>query len=474
MNCPMNTDLEQRILEYAERHGMFTTCRGGTVLAALSGGGDSVALAALLHRLADRLGIVVEAAHLNHALRDTESDGDEAFCRDFCARLGIPLTVERLEPGSLESAGESLETAARNARLAFLARIADSRGAVRIATGHTADDQSETVLMRIIRGTGPAGISGIAPIRDGLWVRPLLGLTRHELEVWLETSHITFRHDSSNDDTRFVRNRVRHELLPYIRDHFGPGADDALVRLAGHSRLQEDFLAGTTEQAFSDCLAYAGPGKILLEKGQFGAYHTLLQQRMVRYALALIEGKGRGTTGDEVERILNAFGRAKTTLTLGKLLRFGTGGDIAVFTQTGVRHDSVPLAPSGQTVIPDNGFITLRRAARGTVVDGRTTVLIDPGLADRYGPFTVGPLRRGESMVPFGMDSPVKIRDLAAARAVPRVLRDELTVVRAGVTPLWVPGLRAAELVRLPVDEHGSTITDGALHATVSGWYAAL
>ena len=470
----MQTNLEQRILDYAGRHGLFEKCRGGTVLVALSGGGDSVALTILLHRLSDRLGIVVETAHLNHALRGTESDGDEAFCREFCSRLGIPLTVERLESGSLESTGKSLETAARDARLSFLSRNADRLGAVRIAVGHTADDQAETVLMRIIRGTGPAGLSGIAPIRDGLWIRPLLGLTRNDLEVWLEKNHITFRHDSTNDDTRFVRNRVRHALLPFILDRFGPGADDALVRLAGHARLQEDFLAAATEHAFADCLVYAGPRKILLEKGQFGAYHTLLQQRMVRHALALIEGKGRDTTGDEVERILDALGRARTTLMLGKLLRFGAGGDIAVFTMTGGRHDTVPLDEAGQTAIPDNGIITLRPAARGTVVDGRTTVLINPGLADRYGPFTAGPLRRGESMVPFGMESPVKIRDLASARAVPRVLRDELTVVRAGVTPLWVPGLRSAEILRLPVDEHGSAVTDGALHAVVSGWCAAL
>ncbi len=463
-------DLEHRVLDFCNRHGLFMDLQDGTVLAALSGGGDSVALVVLLCNLADRLGIRVAAAHLNHGLRGAEADADEAYCREFCGARGIPLITARLEPGDLPSGSE---VAARDARLLFLERTAAEVGACRIATGHTADDQAETVMMHILRGTGPAGLAGINPVRDGVWVRPLLGIRRGELREWLAARGISWREDASNRDTRFFRNRIRHNLLPLLREEYAPGIDAALGRLADLSRVQESYLDGEVERALEGCLLYGDGRKILLENQRFDAYHEVLKQRIIRRVLERLDGPGRDTDSEEIARVLACLDRPSTTATLSAGIRIGTGGGVAVFMMWAKPAGPVPLATPGITAVPDGGTIVVEQAPADAVVDGCTAVFLDPALAGRYGPFTVGALRRGEAMIPFGMDRPVNIRDIAAAAELPRVLRDGLPVVRAGAVPLWAPGLRAAEALRLPTDVCGRPGTAGVMIARASGWFSA-
>ena len=234
----MYSDFEKKIMEYCFEHKMFPR---GKVLVALSGGGDSVALLHLLIKISDDFGISIEAAHLNHSLRGKESDKDESFCRDLCSSLNIPLTVERLKAGEISLNEGSIETAAREARMAFLKRAAMRGNIIRIATGHTLDDQAETILQRMIRGTGPTGLTGILPVRENLWVRPVLCAYREEVRNYLDRMGISYREDSTNQDTSFFRNRIRHELLPLLRERFSPNITSVLSRMSELARIQEDY-----------------------------------------------------------------------------------------------------------------------------------------------------------------------------------------------------------------------------------------
>ncbi len=209
-------EFEESVVRYAKDHGLFP--EPGMVLVALSGGGDSVALLRCLLAIKDEFGIIVRAAHLNHALRGEESDGDDAFCRSLCDTLGVPLTIGRLPEGVLVGTGESLETSARLARREFLLASARDLGACGIATGHTYDDRAETVLQRMIRGTGTSGIAGILPA-SGMFVRPLLGSTRMSVRGYLTVMSAIWREDSTNTDTRMFRNRIRHELMPLLESN---------------------------------------------------------------------------------------------------------------------------------------------------------------------------------------------------------------------------------------------------------------
>ena len=181
---------------------------GDRVIAAVSGGADSVAMLFALYLLRDELGITLEAAHFNHHLRGAESDRDEAFVTDFCGRYCIPL---HLGSGRIVSGKKGLEAAARDARYAFLRRLPG-----KIATAHTADDNAETVLMRLIRGTGLKGLGAIAPV-SGNVIRPMLTVTRDDVEAFLEEYALPHVEDSSNGTDDFLRNRIRHSILPLMR-----------------------------------------------------------------------------------------------------------------------------------------------------------------------------------------------------------------------------------------------------------------
>ena len=210
---------------------------GQRVVAAVSGGPDSTALLAALNSLRRKKKLDLAAAHANHALRGEQSDADERFVRDLCERLKVPLVCRPL-PVSLEAndRDEGIEATARNLRQQFFAEAARELDAKFVATAHTAGDQAETVLHRIIRGSGLVGLVGIPASRDlfpGVkLIRPLLELRRADVIEFLAAIGQDFREDRSNSDLTFTRNRLRHELIPYLSEHFNPQVTEALTRLA--------------------------------------------------------------------------------------------------------------------------------------------------------------------------------------------------------------------------------------------------
>ncbi len=209
----MSKSLEEKLLAFADSFDMLPAkCR---VLAAVSGGADSVSLLLALNSIAEKRQISLTAAHYNHCLRGGESDGDEKFVKDLCNRLGVPFVSGRGDvKGEAEKTGESLEEAARRLRYAFLRQAA--QGAF-IATAHTSDDNAETVLMNLMRGAGTKGLSGIPPVRGDI-IRPMLTVTRREVEEYLREQGQTYREDSTNASDEYTRNRIRHALVPLMTE----------------------------------------------------------------------------------------------------------------------------------------------------------------------------------------------------------------------------------------------------------------
>ena len=206
---------------------------GDTVICAVSGGADSVALLFALYLVKEKLGISLEAAHFNHHLRGEESDRDEAFVREFCSRYDIPL---HLGGGEVKSGKKGLEAAARDARYAFLRGLSG-----KIATAHTADDNAETVLLHLIRGTGLKGLGGITPV-SGNVIRPMLNITRQEVEDFLEEWCLQHIEDSSNGTDDFLRNRIRHNVMPLLRQE-NPRIGENLSAMAMRLRSDEEYLS---------------------------------------------------------------------------------------------------------------------------------------------------------------------------------------------------------------------------------------
>lgn len=215
-----------KLQQFVRQYGLLQP--GEHVICAVSGGADSVALLFAMYLLKEKLNISLAAAHFNHHLRGEESDSDEAFVKDLCSRYDIPL---RIGGGTVTPGKKGLEAAARDARYAFLKSLPG-----KIATAHTADDNAETVLMRMVRGTGLKGLGAIAPV-SGRLIRPMLTVTRQEVLAFLQEYHLSYVEDSSNQTDLFLRNRLRHSVLPLLKQE-NPRLAENLSAMA--LRLQED------------------------------------------------------------------------------------------------------------------------------------------------------------------------------------------------------------------------------------------
>jgi tRNA(Ile)-lysidine synthase len=232
--------LTARIRRTVDQHGLFGA--GDRLIVAVSGGADSTALALALPDVALAVGAeVVALAHLNHQLREDAAE-DEGFCADLAARLGLAFVADRVDvAAAARRARTSIEDAGRSVRYAFLNEAASRCGATGIAVAHTLDDQAETLVLRLLRGAGPAGLAGIFP-RAGAVVRPMLDVTRAEVESYLQDAGVTWREDATNRDVSIPRNRIRHQLMPWLREHFGESVSSVIARQAAVFREDADRL----------------------------------------------------------------------------------------------------------------------------------------------------------------------------------------------------------------------------------------
>jgi tRNA(Ile)-lysidine synthase len=279
--------------------GLEVPCAGGTVVVGLSGGPDSVALADALARLAPARRLRVVAAHLDHGLRPGSAE-DARFCAELAARLGLAFRSSTAHVRARRRGG-GLEAAGREARYAFLRATARDEGALAIAVAHTRDDQAETVLLRLLRGSGSRGLAAMRP-RAGDLIRPLLGVSRSEVMSYLAARALPWREDPSNADPAFLRNRVRHELLPYLELRFNRGVRGALARTGSILADEADALAGDARGLLAAIGRRDGDGLLLSAAGLRGA-----PQAVARLALLLAledTGGARAIGAVHLERLL--------------------------------------------------------------------------------------------------------------------------------------------------------------------------
>ena len=439
------------------------------VAVAISGGSDSVALAFIVRDL-ERVGLGRPAGliHVNHQLRGAESDADEAFCAALAARLGWPLDVSRV--AVTRGPRQSIEAAAREARYACFERAAKRLGATVVVTGHTADDQAETVLLRLLRGAGTRGLSGIRA-RRGIYARPLLECRRADLRRDLARRGEAFREDSSNLDHAIPRNRVRHALLPVI-EAIAPGGVRALARLAAFAGEDEAVLMKTAiETARTLVLSRVGPvGRpeaVELDAAALRSVPPAIGRRVVRAVAAEIAP--RTTPGAiQLQAILslvqadNRMGHLDlqgfTVERRGETLRFMPGLKTrppSASTRPSARTLDVP----GSVYLPEAGVtITAERRDRGVELskDGAFGCL----QADSVDlPLTVRTRQPGDRFRPLGAPGRRKLQDVLVDRKVPRDERDRVpVVVDARGRLVWVAGVALADECRVTAPEAGVVI----------------
>lgn len=442
-------------------HRMVRTVRarhlfqpGDHLLVAVSGGPDSVTLLSLLHRLAPSWRLSLAAAHFNYGFRGEESDGDQSFVEELCRRLCVPLTVRRLDVSGYGTRKESRQAAARRARYEALADIAGARGAHRIALGHTADDQTETVLLWLLRGAGMSGLAGMPAAREGTIVRPLYDCTREEILAYLDRTGERYRTDSSNDTLVYRRNRIRHEVLPVLK-RMAPSAVPAFCRLADLCRDEDAYMEAQVAAVLRLRLRLGPDGAWAIERDVIRQLPIALQRRVVRALLRRCDLRYRAPSLRYVDMVLQAVAsRREGILSLSNQLHlrlspdsvewerrpqaqiFGTGqGGPAVLLLDG--PSSVYWPATGQRIRVE----VVSRPGVRDLGDGRSRIVVD---AERLSsPWVVRSWRAGDRFHPAGMGGrSKKLQDFFTDCKVPAAIRPTIPVVAAPEGIVWIAGYR--------------------------------
>lgn len=456
--------LAQRVRRRIEREALFQP--GARALVACSGGGDSVALAALLCEMAsDASWSVAGLLHVNHRLRGAASDEDETFCRDLALTLGVPITVERVDVAARARAERiSIEAAGHRVRYALFERVVREGVGDLVATAHTCDDQAETVLLRLIRGAGPAGLAGIRP-RIGPVVRPLLDIRRAELREYLRERGLSYREDPSNRDERILRNRVRHRLIPFLAAHFSPAITGVLARSAGIWRDDADWLDAAANAVAGE-IVQCTEGRFEVDAAGLVAEPPAIARRVARQVLEAAGGRRVGF--DHIERLrrLAGAGSVVAAVDFPGCRAERHGAKLHLTRRHGrpvpaaADRFEYPLAVPGEVEIREAGLrVSAARGRRPARLAGRGDVAVLPA-ARIASPLTVRNWRPGDVFRPLGLGGRrKKLQDFFVDRKVPRDRRGMVPlVVDARLGIVWVAGHAVAEGARM-IDSDTGVVT---------------
>lgn len=446
-------DLAPRVLSFIRKLEMVSA--GDLVLVAVSGGPDSVALLHLLWRLRTELGISLAVVHLNHMIRGEEARADALFVQDLARSLGLEAYVKDFNvPAYREETGLSLQEAARQIRYQFFAEVAQKTSASRVALGHHADDQAETVLFNFLRGTGLAGLKGIPPVR-GIYIRPLLCVRRREIEEYCQQFSLPVREDPSNKKPIYTRNRIRWELIPRLEREYNPRLVRVLVNLAELCREEDSYMEEQAASLFRQALKAEGESLLALDAFKLRSSPRALLRRVVRQAWRCISHSFGDLPYERVEAVLGLLEKPEegklvelprkiTVLYRQGELRFATGEG-----EETVPFYRYPLVVPGATYIPeiDRTIVALLIAPSEAPPPRSLSpweALLDYDLLPP-GVLEVRRRREGDRFHPLGLPGKTKLKKFLINQNIPREERDRLPLVVCGEEILWVGGVRPAE-----------------------------
>ena len=461
-NCKV--DILATVAQTMIEHGMVAP--GDNVLVGVSGGVDSVTLLWCLIKLAERFSLArIGVAHLNHGLRGQAADDDMAMVRRQAETYGTPFYGERADvTGFAEKHRLSLEDAARRLRYDFFYRTALAYGYDRIATAHNSDDNAEQVLMGLIRGSGLTGLSGIPPVREGRIIRPMINLPRSDIEAAAGRMLLAFTNDATNNDRNFLRNRVRHELIPFLRRVFNANISENLNRLADICRQEDTWLEQVVTEIFTGIRLSENADEVVLSVSSLIKQPRALQRRLIRKALAMVRGDLRRITFAQTEKIVACLDKTQQVrLDLPGGIVAAKSGDRLVFCPAPAWRKAMTgplfaydlfIEDTGKKSlsIPEIGArIEFNIMSRGEAGD-LTGSGPDVGFFDLERltfPLIVRNVLPGDRFVPLGMKGHQKIKDFFIDHKVPRQRRLVCPVVVSGDRIIWLAGFRTADPVRV-------------------------
>lgn len=432
--------LEQRFREFVEAGSLIRN--GDTLVAAVSGGADSMALLHLLLSLRNEFRLNLLVGHVNHQLRGEESEGDEEFVRSVARSLSLPFQAQRVN--TMEYAGReglSKQEAARELRYHFFEELRSKQGARAIATGHQADDNAETVLLNALRGAGIRGLSGI-PIRreDGTIIRPLLFARRTEIEEYLQARSISFRHDSSNDSLVYKRNVLRKTVIPLLQAEIHPDVVGSLNRVSSVMRQLDDRIRHEVDQRWGSIVSMTPTGATQVRISTLLAEPVFLREEII---LRLLRSLHIELHADKILQVLGLCTHITGhSLQLSGEMTVYRDRDVLVFLRKNDGEKPDLMVEPGQTYTFPSFRFTVRPMdiPPRTVTAGPGVALVDAARLGKQ--LRLRTWKKGDWFMPLGMQSRKKLSDFFTDEKIPRFEKDHIPILESDHGIVWVCGLR--------------------------------
>lgn len=455
----------EKVLENIKNYNMIN--KGDKVLVALSGGPDSVSLIHSLNRLKHELDIEICAAHVNHCLRGEDSDKDEQYVIELCNNMGITLFNTKVDVRAYEKKhGVSCEVAGRNLRYEFFNKIKTEHNIQKIALAHNANDQAETLLMRIMRGTGLEGLCGIRAIRENLYIRPIINITRSEIESYCEEEKLNPRIDKTNLQNIYTRNKVRLELIPYIEKNFNEDIIGALNRLAYNIQMDNEILEKLSKEYY-ERYCDVNENKVIISKEAFKEHHSILT-RIIRKALTSLTGDTYNFEKNHIYSVieLQSNSTGKKVMLPKDIIAYNNYGDLHIAYSKGFTKNEDNICREYNLIIGQSNYISNEGIIISLEILNREDISISK--SNKYlkyfdyekveGDIKLRYKRHGDQFKPLGMRGTKTLKKTFIDMKVDKDLRDRVPLICFKDEIAWIVGYRVSESFK--VTEHTKKILE--------------
>ncbi|MGL5615855.1 MAG: tRNA lysidine(34) synthetase TilS [Sarcina sp.] len=446
--------MQEKVLQYIKKNSMIE--ENDKVLVALSGGPDSICLLHILKGLENKLNIKILAAHINHCLRGNEADKDEEYARKFCENLGIDFYVKRIEIDKVAKEKKiSTEMAGREERYKFFDELKKKFNIQKIAIAHNANDQAETLIMRIARGTGIEGLVGIRPVRDNLFIRPILCLTREEIESYCEDNNLNPRIDKTNLEEVYSRNKIRLKAIPFLKENFNEDVIDAFNRLAYSVSKDVEFINEFVEEKYNTLIENTKDG-LIIKREAFDEKEAVLN-RLIRKALMEVSGAFNNFEMKHINDVINLQnGNAGKKINLtNRVIVINEYGKIKIVRdikraefKDEITFDIEELYNMKEKIITNNlGTFTFKVVENNGNI--KTTKNNEKYFSfDNVSKITIRTRKDGDTIVPFGMEGRKKLKDIFINNKIPKEERNFIPLLLLDDEVAWIIGVRNSNLYK--------------------------
>ncbi len=445
-------DMIKKVIKTIEKYKLLD--KEDRVVVALSGGPDSTALLVALAQISKELDLNIVVAHYNHRLRGNSSDEDEKYSQKLATKLGFIFLSEKMDL-NLQQKGQSTEDFYRQQRYQFLNKVAQDYKAQKIALGHNIQDQAETVLLNLLRGSGLEGLRGILPMREGKFIRPLIEISRGEIIFFLSEAGISYCSDSSNESNIYLRNKIRSELIPYLKDKFNPKIVENMAQMAQILRLDDELISNSVQEAMQSTYIQNQDNGVSLNIKYVKGLAPSIRLRLFKKILESLNPEKNGFSFSNI----NALERLVQSAESGKRISLPLGieakreYDNLILTRDKASLNQV----SFEYPVEIPGVISVKEINRTIRVEKTTRDKMDLQCKDKVyldldkieQPIVLRNRRDGDRFQPLGMKGRQKIKSLFINQKIPRDKRNEVMLLVDQDSVIWIENMHLNERVKI-------------------------